>query len=275
MHVLNTLRYIGDRLQIALVVGSVPTDGSGDIHILYANAPAARLFGYGSGSEMGGQDVRSLMPPEISRVHRNHVGGYLAQSSQHGTVAIRANKERIMGSWRNLKGVQLDGSLVDLQANVADIRNPDGEGEDERYFVAIFRDRTEEVQREVELQEALEKACEAKAEAEKSAVEAESAREDAEKALQKQDDLSNQVSLLLTNMTSFRSRLRPDAEAPRGFAKRHWYGLTGLAIAVVSALVLVGMYSSAPITLVERVLLVFCGVLGTSLASVLMPRRSE
>ena len=89
MHVLNTLRYIGDRFQIALVAGSVPTDESGDIHILYANAPAADLFGYGSGSEMEGQDVRSLMPSEISQQHRNHVDLYMSQSRQHGTVAMR------------------------------------------------------------------------------------------------------------------------------------------------------------------------------------------
>lgn len=262
MHVLDTLRYIGDTFHISLVIGSVPVDGSGDINILYANDSAAELFGYKAGREMHGQDVRALMPPEVSRQHRSHVEDYLKAGGR---------KEPIMGSWRHLKGTRFDGSLVDLYANVADVQNPDGEG---RYFVGFFCDRTEEVQREVELQEALEKACEAKAEAEMSAVEAESAREDAEKALQKQDDLSNQVSLLLTNMTSFRSRLRPDAETPRGFAKRHWYGLTGLALAVMSALVLMGMYSAAPITIVERVLLVFCGVLGTSLASVLMPRRS-
>ena len=92
MQVFNTLRYIGDRLQIALAVGSVPTDGSGNINIIYANQPAADLFGYKEGGGLVGQDVRSLMPPEISRSHQNHVGGYMIQSEQNGTVA---DKERI------------------------------------------------------------------------------------------------------------------------------------------------------------------------------------
>ena len=271
MQTLETIRYMGERLQIAIVVGSVPEDGSGDVEILYANDRTAEIFGYESGEGMVGQDVRSIMPPDVARVHRGHVGGYMSRIQTKNGAALAAKQSgRIMGSWRNLKGVRLDGSMVDLQANVADIK-----GDGERYFMAIFRDRTEEVARDNELQDALEKACASKQAAEKAAMEAEQARTEAETALRRQDDLSNQVSLLLNNMTAFRSHIRPDDKSIRGFDKRHWYGLTGLAIAVVSALVLVGMYSAAPITLVERVLLVFCGVLGTSLASVLMPRRSE
>lgn len=271
MRTLDTIRYMGDRLQIAIVVGSVPEDGSGDIEILYANDRTSEIFGYDSGESMVGQDVRSLMPPDISRVHQGHVGGYMSQAHNKGTVAMRRNAGRIIGSWRNLKGVRLDGSMVDLQGNVADIK-----GEGERYFVAIFRDRTAEVSREAELQAALEEACTSKQAAEKAVAEAEQARTEAETALRRQDDLSNQVSLLLNNMTTFRSSMRP-AERPetRGFAKRHWYGLTGLVVAVMTALILTGMFFETQVTLLERVLLVFCGVLGTSLAAVLMPRRSE
>jgi PAS domain S-box-containing protein len=270
MQTLETIRYMGERLQIAIVVGSVPEDGSGDIEILYANDRTAEIFGYESGEGMVGQDVRSLMPPDVARVHRGHVGGYVSQAQNKGTMALRRNSGRIIGSWRNLKGVRLDGSMVDLQGNVADIKGDGG-----RYFMAIFRDRTEEVARDNELQNALEEACESKQAAEKAAMEAEQARTEAETALRRQDDLSNQVSLLLNNMTTFRSHIRPDDKTIRGFAKRHWYGLTGLVTAAMTALVLTGMFANAPISLVERVLLVLCGVLGTSLAAVLMPRRSE
>jgi len=272
MQTLDTIRYMGDRLQIAIVVGSVPEDGSGVIEIQYANDRTAEIFGYESGAGMVGQDVRSLMPPDVARVHQGHVGGYMSRIQTKNGAALAAKQTgRIMGSWRNLKGVRLDGSMVDLQGNVADIK-----GDGERYFVAIFRDRTQEVARDNELQDALEDACAAKQAAEKAAMEAEQARTEAETALRRQDDLSNQVSLLLNNMTTFRSRIRPEGnETIRGFAKRHWYGLTGLVLSVMTALVLTGMFANAPISLVERVLLVLCGVLGTSLASVLMPRRGE
>lgn len=269
MRILETIQYMGDRLQIAIVLGSVPEGDGKDIEILYANDRTAEIFGYGSGEGMVGQDVRSIMLPDVARLHQGHVGGYMARSQTENTSKMETG--RVMGSWRNLKGVRLDGSVVDIQGNVADIK-----GDEERYFMAIFRDRTEEVARDNELQDALEDACASRQAAEKAAMEAEQARAEAERGLRKQDDLSNQVSLLLNNMTTFRSRIRPESnDTIRGFAKRHWYGLTGLVVAMMTALVLTGMYSNAPSTLAERVLLVLCGVLGTSLASVLMPRRSE
>lgn len=271
MSLLHTLVDLGDRLQIALVVGSVPTDGSGDVSVVYANDRAANIFGYGAGEDVVGQDVRSLMTPDVARVHQGHVGGYLSRSKSKNGAAFAAKQQgRIMGSWRNLKGVRLDGSLIDLQANVADIKS-----QEDRYFIAVFRDRTEEVQRERDLREALEQACKAKAEAEASMQEAETARAEAETYLRRQDDLSNQVSLLLNNMTTFRSHAKPDEVTFRVFARHHWYSLTGLAAASMTALVITGMFFDTPVSLVERVLLVLCGVLGTSLASVLMPHRGE
>lgn len=263
MNALDTIKYMGDRLQIALVVGSVPKDGSGDIGILYANDPASNLFGYDSGDDMVGGDVRSLMPPEIARAHKSHVGAYMIQAqAKGGTMMMRAKPHRIMGSWRNLKGVRLDGSMVDLQANVADIRN-----EDERYFVAVFRDRTEEVAREKDLREAVESAQLSRSEAENSAKEAEESKAKAEAALQKQDDLTNQVNLLLTNLTSFRPQTTQEtATSPKGVTRRQW-----VVTSFVVAALMVGAFMSesvdgAPVTLVERVLLVLAGVLGTSIA---------
>lgn len=269
MDVMNTLRYMGDRLQIAMVVGSVPTDGSGDISILYANDPASILFGYDSGDSMVGGDVRSLMPPEIARAHRGHVGGYMIQSqNKGGTMVMRKNAGRIMGSWRNLKGVQLDGSMVELQANVADIRN-----EGERYFVAIFRDRTEEVAREKALQEALDEACESRKNAVASAAEAEKAQAKAEAALQKQDDLTNQVNLLLTNLTSFRPSAQAAPPTSKGLSRRQWVITSCIVAALMVGIMLAESIEGAPVSLLERVLLVFAGVLGTSIAGACDSRR--
>ena len=263
---LDTIKYMGDRLQIALVVGSVPKDGSGDIGILYANNPASNLFGYDSGDDMVGGDVRSLMPPEIARAHQSHVGAYMIQAqAKGGTMMMRAKPHRIMGSWRNLKGVRLDGSMVDLQANVADIKN-----EGERYFVAIFRDRTEEVAREKELHEAVESACSARAEAEGSAKEAEEAKAKAEAALQKQDDLTKQVNLLLTNLTSFRPQTTQGKVMPsKGVTRRQWIVASFIVSALMVGAFMAESIEGVPVSLVERVLLVLAGVLGTSAAGVL------
>jgi PAS domain S-box-containing protein len=240
---------------------------------MYANEPAAKLFGYGSGSEMVGADVRSLMPSEVARNHRGLVGSYLTQANIRGTLAMRSNKERIMGAWRNIRGVCLDGTLVDLQANVADIRNPDDASTHERYFVAIFRDRTEEVQREEALQEALEKACTAKSDAERSEEEAESARKDAEKASQKQGDLANQVNLLLTNLTGF-SPAQPTPQAVKGTRHRQWIITSTITAVLMFGVLMLESTGSAPVPLLERVLLVFAGVLGTSLSGVCGPRNT-
>jgi hypothetical protein len=52
MSTMETIQYIGERAQIAMIVGSVPIDGGGDISILYANGPAVALFGYPSQRSM-------------------------------------------------------------------------------------------------------------------------------------------------------------------------------------------------------------------------------
>lgn len=263
MDVLSTLRYMGDRLQIAMVVGSVPDDGSGDISILYANDPASALFGHESGDSMVGGDVRSLMIPEIAHKHQGYVGDYVLQAwDAVATTARRQDARRIMGSWRNLKGMRLNGSQVELQANVADIKN-----EGERYFIAIFRDRTEEVAREVELREALEEACTSRKEAMRFATEASEAQAKAEAALQKQNDLTNQVNLLLTNLTSFRPT-QTTPSATRSINRRKWAITSAIVTALMVAAVVAENIGSGPMPLLERVLLVLCGVLGTSLSGV-------
>lgn len=254
---MDTIRYMGDRLQIAMLVGAVPSGGSGDISILFANSPAADLFGYESGDEMEGIDVRDLLTPEVGSAHQLIAEMIQWHSpSSGGTMVLRKNGDRIMGSWRNLKGVRADGSLVNLQTNIADIR-----GCDERYFVAIFRDRTEEVAREKELRLALDIAC-------KSRREAEAAKAEAEASLKKQDDLTNQVNLLLTNLTGFSRQTTQEATLPQGNPRHRWAILSCVVVLLMFVISAVDGMSDAPITLLERVLLVFAGVLGTSLSGI-------
>lgn len=263
MDMMDTIRYMGDRLQIAMVVGAVPSGGSGDISILFANTPAAELFGYESGDEMEGSDVRDLLTPEVGSAHQ-----LIAEMIQWhaptsgGTMVLRKNGDRIMGSWRNLKGVREDGSLVNLQTNIADIR-----GCDERYFVAIFRDRTEEVSREKELRLALDVAC-------KSRREAEAAKAEAEASLKKQGDLTKQVNLLLTNLTGFRPQTTQEEAPLRGYRRRQWVIISSVVIFLMFVVLTLESIEGVPVTLLERVLLVLAGVLGTSVSGVLDPKKS-
>ena len=246
MKVIDTLQQMGNRLQVALIVGSVPTDNSGDIKVIYANGPAAAMFAFPSPLSMEGMDVRSLMPSDISKDHRTFVGRYVAQANG-GTI----RQSSIMGSWRNLTAVKKDGSHVDVAANVADIRNSE-----ERYFVAIFRDRTEEVKKEKILEESNSKLEIALKEAEKLKSEAEEARANAEDGLIRQKRLSGQITLL----------------------RQIFAGTVGLVV-LLGVLVMVswitGTADKDALAMIERVLLVLTGILGSAMASVFDQRSRE
>lgn len=246
MNVIETLQQVGNRLQVAMVVGSVPTDGSGDIRVLYANGPAAALFGYPSPLSMEGADVRSLMPKDIAVDHKKFVGRYVEQANG-GSI----RQSSIMGSWRSLQACRKDGSLVDVQANVGDIRNSE-----ERYFVAIFRDRTAEVQREKELLEATTKLKQVVEEAEEAKKEAIEARRAAETSLLRQKRLSGQISLL-----------------------RQIYGGTIGLVVLLGVLVvaswITGTTDKDALSMIERVLLVLTGILGSAMASVFDSKHRE
>ncbi len=238
MNVQETLTYLADRVQIAIVIGSVPTDGSGNIEILHANSPASSLFGYSGPPSMKGLDVRSLMPPEIAKDHRGHVGGYVERAN-----GGKVRSSSIMGSWRKVQAVRYDGSRVSVEANVCDIRNSE-----ERYFVAFFKDRTEieaEMQR---ADEAVKLAEEAREKAEKLAKEAETARVLAEEGALKQQRLSGQVTLLRQIFT----------------------GTMGLV--VMLGLLVVAQWSTGSegegLSMIKDVLLVLTGILGSAMASV-------
>jgi len=237
MNVMETMQYIGERAQIAMVIGSVPTDGSGDIEILYANGPAVALFEYPSQASMIGIDVRSLMPPQIAREHRTNVSSYVEKAN-----GGKVRTSTIMGAWRELEAVKADGNLTPVSANVCDIRNTE-----ERYFLAFFKDRKEAVKREMELAEALELA-------EKATKEANEAKRAAEDGLLKQKRLSGQITLL----------------------RQIFAGTVGLIImlgVLIVAQWATGTSDPDGLAMIERVLLVLTGILGSAMASVFDSRN--
>ncbi|MHA1962175.1 MAG: PAS domain S-box protein [Candidatus Thorarchaeota archaeon] len=237
MRVIETLEMMGERLQVAMVVCEFPTDGSGDLNILYTNAPASYLFGYASPKSMVGLDVRSLMPESIAKDHQSHVKDYQSRADRNSAHTVRRGS--IMGTWRDLEGVKQDGSMVSLQANVADIKNSE-----ERYFIAIFRDRTSEVAREDALKQSVE-------EMETLRKAAEAAKEKAESALLKEKKLTGQITLLRQIFTGT-------------------VGLVGMLGLLIVASWLTGNQENNKdaLAMIERVLLVMTGILGSAMASV-------
>lgn len=245
MNVRETIEYLSERVQIAIVIGSVPTDGSGNIDILHANGPAAVLFGFPSPDTMRGMDVRSLMPAEISRDHRGHVGGYVERAN-----GGKIKKTGIMGSWRQLKAVRADGSQVSVEANVCDLRNSE-----ERYFIAFFKDRTEIEAQIARAEAATLEAHEATAEAERLTKVAEEARAAAEDGLLRQQRLSGQVTLL-----------------------RQIFGGT-VGLIVMLGVLVVAQWSTGSegegLSMIKDVLLVLTGILGSAMASVFDSRKQD
>jgi PAS domain S-box-containing protein len=234
MKVIETLQQVADRLQVALVVSSVPSPGDGRTMIVYANSSAAAMFGHASGTSMIGVDVRSLMPVDVAKDHTSHVDRYVQEG--------HSRPNSIMGSWRNLVGIRKDGSQFPVQVNVADIRNAE-----ERYFVAVFRDRTQEVKVSKELETAL-------AEAESLRTKAESAQQVAEDNLLKQQRLSGQVNLLRQIFTG-----------------------TVVLVVMLGLLIatqwVTGKTDPDGLAMVERILLVLTGILGSAMASVFDSRN--
>jgi PAS domain S-box-containing protein len=235
--VLKTIKMVADRVQVAMVVGSFPSDGSGEIRVLHANQPAAHLFGFGSPTHMAGVNIRSLMPSDVSKDHTRIVQDYLGRSPSE---AIRSSS--IMGRWRSLDAHKQDGTKFPVAANVADIQS-----NGERYFVAVFMDRTNEVQREERLKAAL-------GEAETARLEAEAARKSAEDGLLKQKKLSAQVTLL----------------------RQLFQGTIGLVVMLgimVVASWFTGTTDKEALSMIERILLVLTGILGSAVASVFDSRN--
>jgi len=235
--VLRTIKMVADRVQVAMVVGSFPSGGDGEIRIVHANLPASQMFGFGAPSRMEGINIRSIMPPEVAKGHASIVHDYTQRSPSE---AIRSNS--IMGRWRHLEAVKQDGTVFPIAANVADIQSGG-----ERYFVAVFMDRTTEVQNEERLKSAL-------ADAEAAHAEADEARKAAEEGLLKQKKLSAQVTLL----------------------RQLFQGTVGLVVmlgVLVAISWITGTTDKDALAMIERVLLVLTGILGSAVASVFDSRN--
>lgn len=242
MTVLETLQQMADRLQVAIIIGSIPTDGSGDIKVVHANPPAAVMFGFFHPKEMVDADVRSLMPAAIAKVHRSMVNDYMENRG--------SRPSSIMGSWRNLDGIKKDGTVMPVAANVARVQNAA-----EQYFVAVFRDRTEEVRKEAELAAAIE-ASQAMAKVAKDAqAEAEAALKKAEDGLLKEKRLTGQIATL----------------------RMVFAGVVSLVVLLAVLIVVqwsTGAQSGEGIGMVKDILLVLTGILGSAMASVFDSRNS-
>lgn len=239
MNVIETIQYIGERAQIAMIVGSVPLDGSGGISILYANGPAVALFGYPSQRSMVALDVRSLMPPSVAKDHKANVAAYVERAN-----GGKVRTSSIMGSWRAVQGVKADGKPAYVYANVCDVRNSE-----ERYFLAFFMDRSDDVQREAALSAAIEQA-------EALKTKAEEAQKQAETGLLKQKRLSGQITLL----------------------RQIFGGTVGLIImlgVLIVAQWTTGTSDPDGLAMIERVLLVLTGILGSAMASVFDSRNKN
>lgn len=248
MTVLETLKYMGERVRIAMVIGAVPTDKSGEISILYANHPATTLFGYRTSEELEGRDVKTLMPKDISDHHDGYVKKYTDREAHGGVI----RQGSIMGSWRDLTAVKANGETVPVKANVADIKNSE-----ERYFLALFIDRSEEVKRSQELEKAVQELEAQKIELEESRKVAEALQKSAEDKLLKEKRLSGQITLL----------------------RQIFLGTVGL-VAMLGALIIASWVtgnaeSKDALAMIERVLLVMTGILGSAMASVFDSRKKE
>jgi two-component system sensor kinase FixL len=108
------------------VDGIVIIDAIGNIRLF--NTACERLFGY-SQSQVTGCNVKMLMPSPYAVQH----DGYLAHYRTTG-------EKRIIGIGRHVEGRRADGSIFPMYLSVGEVAS---EGE-ERLFVGIIRDTTEQ-----------------------------------------------------------------------------------------------------------------------------------
>lgn len=239
MNVLDTLKYTAERIKMPMMIASVPSiEEGGVIKILFANEIACDLFDY---EDMEGKDVKDLMPQSIALSHSQNVSNYV---ENYETIKSSRRKS-VIGSWRDLYGIKSNGDSIAIRVNVADIKNSE-----ERYFLALFQDRTKDVEEANQLQEALNLANKAKLEAEASKAESDLLREKAEDSLLKEKKLTGQISLL-----------------------RQIFGGTMALVGMLGALIIVSWItghddSKDALAMIERVLLVMTGILGSAMASV-------
>lgn len=107
------------------VDGIMSIDANGRV-TLY-NRASERIFGY-TRDEVLGRDVAMLMPSHHARNHGQYIQNY-----------IDTGEAKIIGIGREVDGMRKDGSVFPMDLSVGEFR----EGDD-RYFVGIVRDLTDE-----------------------------------------------------------------------------------------------------------------------------------
>jgi two-component system sensor kinase FixL len=101
--------------------GIVVMDASGTV--LVFNKACEAIFGY-QASEVIGQSVKMLMPPDFSAGHDQSVDHYLA-----------TGERRIIGIGREVLGCHADGTIFPIELSVGEAHTPDG-----RQFIGVIRD---------------------------------------------------------------------------------------------------------------------------------------
>jgi PAS domain S-box-containing protein len=99
--------------------------------IRYFSPGATELFGYAP-SELIGQPIETLMPPETARAHAGYVQRYLTTHQPH-----------IIGSTREVTGIARNGRLLPLDLRVVPLQIGG-----QKYFLGSLRDVSERKQRE-------------------------------------------------------------------------------------------------------------------------------
>lgn len=128
----------GDAMLANLVDGVFIIDSKGCIH--YANASAARMFGY-SPEDLVGAPVETLMPEAIQAQHQGYIDRYLA-----------GGPASIIGRGRAVEGVSRNGQPLHIHLAVSEFTYKGA-----RHFIGITHDRTAETIATQQLQKSLER----------------------------------------------------------------------------------------------------------------------
>lgn len=117
----------------SVLEGIITIDANGTVRSI--NSAAQKMFGYAE-PEIVGQNVRVLMPEPHASRHDTYVGSYL-----------KTGEKRIIGVGRQVEGRRRDGSTFPMDLSVSEFAM-----ESERMFTGTFRDITEKLDMEQQLQ---------------------------------------------------------------------------------------------------------------------------
>lgn len=91
--------------------------------VMIFNKACETLFGYHA-TEVLGQNIKMLMPPEYSTHHDEYLSAY-----------IRSGVRKIIGIGREVRGAHKDGTIFPMELSVGEAMTPEG-----RQFIGIIRD---------------------------------------------------------------------------------------------------------------------------------------